>query len=93
MSDATVDSPWPAYVERVFSCSCGTEIGVSGLGPATSTVDGRELGPSYLGLKPGSLSGAVCLWKEGTGDAGFYDQRCPGCNARLVVDPEQESLF
>lgn len=87
------DSPWPAYVERVFKCSCGHEIGVCGLGPARSVEDGRDLGTAYVALKPGSLSGAVSLWKEGTGDAGFYDQRCPGCDARLVADPEQVSLF
>lgn len=86
------DGDWPPYVERVFRCSCGHEIGVCEW-PATSTVDGRELGPSYLELKPGSLSGAVTLWRVGTGDPGFYDQRCPGCDALLVVPPEQPKLF
>lgn len=83
---------WPPYTERTFRCSCGEEIGVAD-GPARSTEDGRELGPSYLTLKPGSLSGAVLLWKVGTGDAGFYDQRCPGCDALLVPPPDQEALF
>ncbi|HXI95624.1 MAG TPA: hypothetical protein VNG04_05830 [Candidatus Acidoferrum sp.] len=88
------ESAWPAYVDHVFRCTCGEEIGEArGLGPARSVEDGRELGPSYLMLKPNSLSGAVCLWKEGTGDAGFYDQRCPGCGALLVAPPDQESLF
>lgn len=83
---------WPPYTARTFHCSCGEEIGVSA-DPARSTEDGRDLGPSYLTLAPDSLSGAVLLWKVGTGDAGFYDQRCPGCDALLVAPPDQEALF
>lgn len=83
---------WPPYVERVFRCHCGEEIGVADH-PARSTEDGRDLGPAYLALAPDSLSGAVLLWKVGTGDAGFWDQRCPGCNAQLVPPPDQSSLF
>lgn len=86
------ESAWPPYTARVFRCSCGEEIGVAE-NPARSVEDGRELGPSYLALKPGSLSGAVLLWKVGTGDAGYFDQRCPGCDALLVQPPEQGELF
>jgi hypothetical protein len=83
---------WPAYVERVFRCTCGQEIGVCN-DPAHSVEDGRELGESYCVLKEGSLSGAVLLWKIGTGDAGYFDQRCPNCDAGLVAPPNQTSLF
>lgn len=83
---------WPPYVDRVFRCSCGTEIGVSEH-TAKSLEDGRDLGPSYLELAPNSLSGALRLWRIGTGDAGYFDQRCPGCDAQLVQPPAQDALF
>lgn len=86
---ALADNP---IVERIFRCSCGEEIGVCKW-PARSVEDGRDLGPSYLELSDDNPSGTATLWREGTGDAGFYDQRCPSCDARLVPPPDQPALF
>lgn len=55
-------------VADVIVCECGEQIGVADH-PATSYVDGRELGPLYLTEGHGRPFG-MTLWRVGTGDAG-----------------------
>lgn len=87
--ETTVAEDLPADVERTFRCECGDWIGVSDH-PATSYVDGRELGPLYLAEGHGRPFGRS-LWRVGTGDDGARDQRCPNCD-RLLSEPAAEQL-
>lgn len=80
-------------VAQVIECACGEQIGVS-VHPATSYEDGRDLGPLYLTEGHGRPFGRT-LWRVGTGDAGAFDQRCPGCATVLPMPeaaPEQLAL-
>lgn len=78
-------------VADVIVCECGEQIGVADH-PATSYEDGRELGPLYLTEGHGRPFG-MTLWRVGTGDAGAFDQRCPGCERVLPMpDPAPQQL-
>jgi hypothetical protein len=81
-----VSNELPPMAAELFNCpGCGEELCIADH-PAHSYEDGRKLGPLYL-----TRDGRKHLWPLFSGDAGAFEQRCPGCNAILPMPPREKA--